>query len=79
MNREPLNHAGGYRLVRSDRGAGPVRVGDEVVVIPVEDVVARPELLELPTVRRVAREGRKSVVLVPLAEWRAKFPYEARG
>ena len=69
------SQAGGrYRVVRSDRDAGSVRQGDEVVILPVEDVLARAELLALPTVRRIAREGRRSVVLVPLDEWRRTFP-----
>ena len=43
-----------------------VRVGDPVVVLPVEEVLADVKLLALPTVRRAARAGLRGVVLVPI-------------
>jgi hypothetical protein len=63
----------GFRVVPSKRRAGRVRPGDPVVVLPVEAVLADARLLELPTVRRVARGVMRGVVLVPLAEWRERL------
>ena len=63
----------GFRVVPSNRHAGGVRPGDPVVLLPVEAVLDDARLLELPTVRRLARNGLRGVVLVPLAEWRERF------
>jgi hypothetical protein len=65
--------AGPLRVVRSDRAAGDVDVGDLVAIVAADHVAAAPRLLELPTVRRLARAGRRSIVLVPLAEVLAVF------
>jgi hypothetical protein len=68
-----------YRVVPSRRAVRGVRVGDPVVVLPVEDVLADAALLALPTVRRVARAGLRGVVLVPLEEFAGAFPAVAQG
>ncbi len=65
--------AGGHHVVRCNRRVRGIGKGDLVVVLPIEAVLADAQLLGLPTVRRVAREGLRSVVLVPLAEWRERF------
>jgi hypothetical protein len=63
----------GFRVVPSNRRAGRVRPGDPVVLLPVEAVLADARLLELPTVRRLARGGMRGVVLVPIEEWRERL------
>jgi hypothetical protein len=60
--------AGPLRIVKSKRAAGAVDVGDLVAIVPTDAIAARPLLLELPTVRRLAASGRRSIVLVPLDE-----------
>lgn len=62
--------AGGYRVVPCKRRVRGIREGEQVVLLPVEAILADAQLLALPTVRRVAREGFRGVVLMPLAEWR---------
>ena len=59
---------GPLRLVRSDRAAGAVDVRDLVAIVPTDAIPESPRLLELPTVRRLARAGRRGVVLVPVDE-----------
>jgi hypothetical protein len=63
-----------YSVVLARRQIGRIRVGELVVLLPVEDVVADVALLALPTVRRIAQAGLRGVVLVPFDEWRAAFP-----
>jgi len=66
--------AAGFRVVPSGRSIRGIRAGDPVVLVPIEAVLADVRLLGLPTVRRVARAGRRGVVLVPLGEFASAFP-----
>jgi hypothetical protein len=59
---------GPLRVVASKRSAGAVDIGDLVAIVATDAIATCPRLLELPTVRRLARAGRKSVVLVPVDE-----------
>ena len=63
----------GFRVVPCGRSVRGIRAGDPVVIVPVEAVLSDVRLLGLPTVRRVAREGRRGVVLVPLGEFSGAF------
>ena len=63
----------GFRVVPCGRSVRGIRAGDPVVLVPVEAILTDVRLLGLPTVRRVAREGRKGVVLVPLDEFSGAF------
>jgi len=69
----------GFRVVPCGRSVRGIRAGDPVVLVPVEAILADVRLLGLPTVRRVAREGRKGVVLVPLDEFSEVFDRAPRA
>ena len=60
--------AGPLRIVKSNRAAGSVGVGDLVAIVPTDAIPGHPRLLDLPTVKRLARNGMRSIVLVPVDE-----------